>query len=134
MSSHIPPEAIQAHLRSCCSRSSDLKNPAGDRKCRVRCHDFDACDPLCYFPSLSGSDISLVCVEEVDIADLLSSNVSEGFYGPEVCKVRAVLPKDIVFIGASGNGLWGVGPGASILGGVVGAKFESTEGDAKVEV
>ena len=134
MSSHISPEAIQAHLCRCCSRSGDLKNPTSDRECGVRCHDFDACNPLCYFPSLSGSNIPFLTVEEVDVADLLPSNVSEGFYSPEVCQVRAILPKNIVFVGTSGNRLWGVRPGASILGGVVGAEFESTEGDAKVEV
>ena len=134
MSSHISPEAIQAHLCGCCSRSGDLKNPAGDSEGGVRCHNFDACNPLCYFSSLSGSDISLLTVEEVDITNFLPSNVSEGFYGPEVCQVRAILPKNIVFVGTSGNGLRGVRPGASVLGGVVGAEFESTEGDTKVEV
>ena len=134
MSSHISPEAIQAHFCGCCSRSGDLKNPAGDCECGVRCHNFYACDPLCYFSSLSGSNIPLLSVEKVDVADLLPSNVSEGFYGSEVCQVRAILPKNIVFVGTSGNRLWGVRPGASVLGGVVGAEFESTEGDAKVEI
>ena len=134
MSSNISPEPIQAHLRGCCSRSGNLKNPAGDCECGVRCHDFDACNPLCYFPSLSGSNIPLFTVVEVDVADLLPSNVSEGFYGPEACQVRAILPKNIVFVGTSGNRLWGVRPGASVLRGIGGAEFESTEGYAKVEV
>ena len=73
-------------------------------------------------------------MEEVDVADLLPSNVCKGFYGPEVCQVRAILPKNIVFVGTSGNRLWGVRPRAGVLGGVIGAEFESTEGDAKVEV
>ena len=71
---------------------------------------------------------------EIDVADLLPSNISEGFYSPEVCQVGAILPENVVFVGTSGNRLWGVRPGASVLGGVGGAEFECTEGDAKVEV
>ena len=61
---------------------------------------------------------------EVDIADFVAGDVGEGFGGAEMREVRAVLLQDELFVGAGCDGLGGVGPGACVFRGVVGAVVE----------
>ena len=70
----------------------------------------------------------------VDVRDLGTGEVCEGFGGAEVREEGAVAGEDVGFGRGGGGGGRGVRPGAGVFGCVGGGEGEGAECDADVEV
>ena len=122
MRPHIPPKPIEPYLTSCSPRSRNLKDPVRNSQRRICCHHLHARYPLCQLSSLRRRDIALQAVVDVDVAHLFASNVGESFGGANVSEEGAVALENVGFVGTAGNWMRGVGPWASVFGGVIGAE------------
>ena len=129
----IAPESIQAHLRRRGPRARRLEDPARDPQRRIRRHHFYAGNPLRRLSAL-GCRQFFTFADGVNVADLGTGDVGEGFGGAEVGEEGAVSLEDVGFFGAGGRRIGGVGPRAGGLSGVGGCEGEGAAGDADVEV
>ena len=116
MCPHVPPKPIKSHFRRRGPRTGRLKHPTRDPQRRIRRDDLHARDPFRHFSPLGRGDISLLAVEEIDVADLGAGDVGERFGGTEVREERAVALEDVGFLCAGGDRGGGVGPGTGVLG------------------